>query len=194
MLTRMRVRIHIIPNLWYQNVDRSLQKRANECIFTAKVDNMTIQRLMSKEMPMCMRIWLSFTFTLKWENVPNCSQKCVNDLIFTVLVDMLGAQGLWAGRDLYCATPAVTRDLSFSGPIRRTAPFSRLLRHTRECGGSILTRIITGALIWRHHHYRLVCFVYSRLSNFSAIRRLSQLPVKGLQNWSLCSALKAVSR
>jgi hypothetical protein len=57
---------------------------------------------------------------------------------------MLGAQGLWAGRDLYRATPALTRDLDFSGLIRRTAPFSRLLRHTRGCGGSILTRILTG--------------------------------------------------
>jgi hypothetical protein len=47
--------------------------------------------------------------------------------------------GLWAGRDLYRATPAVTRDLGFSSLIRRTAPFSRLLRHTRGCGGSILT-------------------------------------------------------
>jgi hypothetical protein len=56
---------------------------------------------------------------------------------------MLSAQGLWAGRDLYRATPAVTRDLGFSGLIRRTAPFSRLLRHTRGCGGSILTRILT---------------------------------------------------
>ena len=54
---------------------------------------------------------------------------------------MLGAQGLWAGRDFYSATPAVTRGLGFSGLIRRTAPFSRLLRHTRGCGGSILTRI-----------------------------------------------------
>jgi hypothetical protein len=42
---------------------------------------------------------------------------------------MLGTQGLWAGRDLYRATP-VTRDLGFSGLIRRTAPFSCLLRHT----------------------------------------------------------------
>jgi hypothetical protein len=57
---------------------------------------------------------------------------------------MLSAQGFWAGRDLYCATPAVTRDLDFSGLIRRTAPFSRLLRHMRGCGGSILTRILTG--------------------------------------------------
>jgi hypothetical protein len=40
---------------------------------------------------------------------------------------MLSAQGLRAGRDLYCATPAVTRNLGFSGLIRRTAPFSRLL-------------------------------------------------------------------
>jgi hypothetical protein len=57
---------------------------------------------------------------------------------------MLGAQGLWAGRDLYRATPAVTRDLGFSGLIRRTAPFSRFLRYTRGCGGPILTRILTG--------------------------------------------------
>jgi hypothetical protein len=35
---------------------------------------------------------------------------------------MLGAQGLWAGRDLYRATPAVTRDLGFSGLIRRCPP------------------------------------------------------------------------
>ena len=62
---------------------------------------------------------------------------------------MLGAQGLWAGKDLYRATPAVTRDLGFSGLIRRTAPLSRLLRHTRERGGSILTRILTGG-VWEH--------------------------------------------
>jgi hypothetical protein len=49
------------------------------------------------------------------------------------------------GRDLYRATPAVARDLGFSGLIRRTAPFSRLLRHTRGCGRSILTRILTGS-------------------------------------------------
>jgi hypothetical protein len=60
------------------------------------------------------------------------------------MLHVLGAQGLWAGRDLYRATPAVTRDLGFSGLIRRTAPISRLLRHTWGCGGSILTRILTG--------------------------------------------------
>ena len=86
MLTRMRIRIYVISNLWYQNVYKSLQKRANEFIFTAKVDNMTTQRLMSKEMPTRMRIWVSFTFTFKWANVRNSLQKCVNDLIFTVLV------------------------------------------------------------------------------------------------------------
>jgi hypothetical protein len=32
----------------------------------------------------------------------------------------------------------------FSGLIRRTAPFSRLLRHTRGCGRPILTRILSG--------------------------------------------------
>jgi hypothetical protein len=47
---------------------------------------------------------------------------------------VLGAQGLWAGSDLYRATPAMTRGLGFSGLIWR---FSRFLRHTRGCGGSI---------------------------------------------------------
>jgi hypothetical protein len=57
---------------------------------------------------------------------------------------MLCAKGLWGGRDLFRATPAVTQGLSFSCLIRRTAPFSRLLRHTRECRGPILTWILTG--------------------------------------------------
>ena len=43
---------------------------------------------------------------------------------------LLGSQGIWAGSGLYRATPAATRGLGFSGLIRRTAPFSRLLRHT----------------------------------------------------------------
>ena len=33
---------------------------------------------------------------------------------------MLGAQGLWAGRDLYRATPTATRDLGLYGLIRKT--------------------------------------------------------------------------
>jgi hypothetical protein len=69
---------------------------------------------------------------------------------------MLGAQGLWAGRDIYCATPTVTRGLGFSGLIRRTAPFSRLLRHTRECGGPILTWILTGTTVrWHCYGHKL---------------------------------------
>jgi hypothetical protein len=59
---------------------------------------------------------------------------------------MLGAQGLWAERDLYRITSAVTQGLGFSSLLRRIAPFSRLLRHPRECGGSILTRILTGRI------------------------------------------------
>jgi hypothetical protein len=47
------------------------------------------------------------------------------------------------GGGLYRATPALTQDLGISGLIRRTAPFSRLLRHTRGCGRPILTRILT---------------------------------------------------
>jgi hypothetical protein len=76
------------------------------------------------------------------------------------------------GRAVYRATPAVTRDLGFSRLIRRAAPFSRLLRLARGCGGPILTQILTGGLF--------VClFVSSRTNNFSAIWRLSPLPVQG---------------
>jgi hypothetical protein len=57
---------------------------------------------------------------------------------------MFGAQCAWAGRNLYRATPAVTGGLGFSGLIRRTALFGRLLRHTRGFEESILTRILTG--------------------------------------------------
>jgi hypothetical protein len=60
---------------------------------------------------------------------------------------MLGAQGLWAGWDLYRATHAVTRGLAFSSLIQRTAQFSRLLQHKRGCGGSFLTRIKIWALL-----------------------------------------------
>ena len=45
-------------------------------------------------------------------------------------------------RDHYRVTPAMTRGLRFSGLIRRTFDF--LLRHTRECGEPILTRILAG--------------------------------------------------
>jgi hypothetical protein len=68
---------------------------------------------------------------------------------------MLGAQGLWAGRDLYRATPALTCDLCFSGFIRRTAPFSRLLQYAWGCGGSILTRVLTGQ--WCHDRIAIYC-------------------------------------
>jgi hypothetical protein len=46
--------------------------------------------------------------------------------------------------DLYRGTPDVTRGLGFSGHIRRIAPFNRPLQHTRGCGESVLTQILTG--------------------------------------------------
>jgi hypothetical protein len=47
-------------------------------------------------------------------------------------------------RELYRATPTVTRGLGFSNLIRRTASCSRLLRHVRGYRGPILIRILTG--------------------------------------------------
>jgi hypothetical protein len=82
----------------------------------------------------------------------------------------LGAQGLWAGRDRYHATPAVTRGLGFSGLIQRTALFSRLLRHTRGC--------------------ELIDYITSRSRIFHLCGDVT-ITGEGLQNLSLCSALMA---
>jgi hypothetical protein len=76
---------------------------------------------------------------------------------------------------LYRATPTVTRDLGFSGLIRRTATFSRLLRHMRGCGGSILTRILTGAQWDEYQTSTLWSIIYSILLNRSEKLR-SQFP------------------
>ena len=57
---------------------------------------------------------------------------------------------LWAGRDLYCVTPAVTRVLGFSDLIRTTAPFNRHVRQAKWCQGPILTRIPAVVLVFRY--------------------------------------------
>jgi hypothetical protein len=69
----------------------------------------------------------------KKKNLPNSQIPilCVWGMRDVEIRPMLGAQGLWAGRDLFRATSAVTRSLGFSGLIRRTTPFSRPLRHTK---------------------------------------------------------------
>jgi hypothetical protein len=83
---------------------------------------------------------------------------------------MLDAQGLWAGRDLYRATPAATWGLGFPGLIRRTAyPFSRLLRHTRGCWGPILTLTLTGTqreICWNNHEVLQFMFVFTGASYY----------------------------
>jgi hypothetical protein len=58
---------------------------------------------------------------------------------------MLCAQSLWAGRDLSCETPVVTRNLGFPGFIRSTVPFCRHLRQARGYWGPIILRILTGS-------------------------------------------------
>jgi hypothetical protein len=70
----------------------------------------------------------------------------------TMFRSMLRNQGLWAGRDFYGATPAVTRDLSFSIVIQRTVPFGLHLWHKRGCGESILIRILTGPNLYYLHY------------------------------------------
>jgi hypothetical protein len=97
---------------------------------------------------------------------------------------MLGFQGLWVGRDLYRATPAVTRDLDFSGLIRMATPFSRLLRHTRECGGPILTLILTEynkTVVDRSHRKQLSCWTWV------------QAVVGGLRPWAtVCTPVQQI--
>jgi hypothetical protein len=46
------------------------------------------------------------------------------------------------GGGVFIHTDTVTWDFGFSGLTQKTIPFSRLLLHTREYWGSILTRIL----------------------------------------------------
>jgi hypothetical protein len=78
-------------------------------------------------------------FTLIWKR-HHCRWKAAK------FRPMFSHQSLWAGRDIYRATPSVTRGLRLPGLIRRTAPFSRLiLLYTMRCEGPILTRILKGS-------------------------------------------------
>jgi hypothetical protein len=56
----------------------------------------------------------------------------------------LGAQGLWAGRDLYQANLRWHRASVFPVSSQGPPPFNCLLRLARGCGGPILTKILSG--------------------------------------------------
>jgi hypothetical protein len=97
-----------------------------------------------------LRFYVPFNiFSLIWRR-QHCRWRAANFRL------MIGAQGLWAWRDLYRTTPAVTRELGFTGLIRRTAPTSFLLQHTRGCGGSILTRILRGLNAYFNENVKMI--------------------------------------
>jgi hypothetical protein len=79
----------------------------------------------------------------------------------------------------------VTRDLGFSGLIRRTAPFSRLLRHTRGCGRSILTRILTGWEMKTVYIYYMQCRYSLAVLHF-ALLLSNTIRVKSVQTCYKC--------
>jgi hypothetical protein len=99
---------------------------------------------------------------------------------------MLGAWGLWAGRDLHRATPAVTRDIGFSGLIRRTAPFSRLFRIISLLHSSILRRIsfnfMAQYLMFRF--YKFHNFVF-RISNFFGLSTTEETWLVEMRIWCI---------
>jgi hypothetical protein len=64
----------------------------------------------------------------------------------------------WAGGSLSCHTCCDTEP-RFSGLIRRTTPFNRLLQLARGCGGPILTGILMGLAIEVHFRWFTSKFV-----------------------------------
>jgi hypothetical protein len=80
----------------------------------------------------------------------------------------------WTGRNLSRATHAVKWGLSFSGLIRRTAPFSRLLQLERECVGLIVTRIPTVHCYGYENTH--IIYVYNTV-RYQAYDRLSDFVV-----------------
>jgi hypothetical protein len=91
---------------------------------------------------------------------------------------------------LSCHTFCDTGPRGFSGLIRRTAPFNRLLQHTWGCGGSILTRILTGIFhqsinleYCKHfNHFTVCCY---RLLSPGAIRNWFFLNIFILYRWKI---------
>ena len=86
------------------------------------------------------------SWRLNWYVLSGMGKKSINQLFYGPLENIwlisrrhhcrwrgckfrtvLGTQGLWAWRDLFGATPAVTRGLGFSSIIRMTTPFNHLL-------------------------------------------------------------------
>ena len=70
-----------------------------------------------------------------------------------------GKNDLWAGRDLYRATPAVSRGLGFCSLIRRTRPLlmdTRLVRQAREHTEDPLPRLFITSLLKRNGR---VCYL-----------------------------------
>jgi hypothetical protein len=66
-----------------------------------------------------------------------------------VIWSTLGAQGLWSGRDLYRATPVVTRDLGFFRSLSKGSPHlvaSHDMQRDAE-GGITLARILIQSLL-----------------------------------------------
>jgi hypothetical protein len=73
------------------------------------------------------------------------------------------------GRDLYCATSSVTRGLGFSGLIRRTVPFNRLLPRTDTTPGA------PPPLLFFFFTYFFV-FIILFYKNHILLVRIGQLP------------------
>jgi hypothetical protein len=74
---------------------------------------------------------------------------------------------------IFIVPHAVTRDLGFSGLVRRTAPFSCLLWQTREYVGSILTQIHTVHTKLKHFTNMLSYFLVHARRN-SSIRQFER--------------------
>ena len=94
------------------------------------------------------------SWRLNWYVLSGMGKKSINQLFYGPLENIwlisrrhhcrwrgckfrtvLSTQGLWAWKDLYFATYAVTRGLSFPSLVQWTAPFSHLLRHARGVQG-----------------------------------------------------------
>jgi hypothetical protein len=66
--------------------------------------------------------------------------------------------GVRAGR-IFIVPHLLWRGLGFSGLILGTAAFSCLLRHTRECGESILTRILRSGICYSNNHQEKIFYI-----------------------------------
>jgi hypothetical protein len=144
---------------------------SSERVFLLLISLTMVQILLARLYDMAVLMWRLFDWLIIY-GFTSCSR--IFQLYEHVTIADEGLQNLglclalraFEQRGIFIVPLLLWQGPRFSGIIRRTAPFSRLLPHTRGCGRSILTRILTGLNVMRMIRYDPKCMVLMCIRGF----------------------------